>query len=379
MVRTRKLLGGEMIDALRDGLDSLLGRGRYSAAVPVMDGPLQPNQGLDGAETIVAAPGLDNVVAVGDLLYFSSHSALIKLGTDGVQEGVMQFDSEVTCLATDGHAALAIGLDGGGIAIRGGPFDGQVIQALGDTPFICPTDAAFLNENTLLVASGSARFPASEWKRDLMTRGHSGSVWKMDLASGSQQIVAKELSYPFGLVPLENGDLLVSEAWRHRLIRIGQSSSTRSKPVLEDLPGYPARICRAAHGGYWLTIFAPRNQLVEFILGERGYCDAMVSTVDPAYWIAPALASGVSFKETLQYGAVKRMGILKPWAPTWSYGLVVLLGSDFIPVASWHSRADGTRHGITCVSEYCGRIVVGAKGSGEALVLNTSNVFEELG
>lgn len=371
-------MGGKMITALRDRVDSFLGRGRYSAAVPVMDGPLQPNQGLDTAGVVATAPCLDNLVVVGDLLHFSSGSTLMRLDKMGGKERVTEFGSEVTCVASDGGTALAIGLDADGILIRGGRFDGQLIRKLGEIPFVCPTDALFLNESTLLVASGSARFRASEWKHDLMKLGRSGSVWKIDLATGNQQQVAQELAYPYGIAPLDNGDLLVTEAWRHRLIRIRPNTSARPTTVLEDLPGYPARVARAAQGGYWLTVFAPRNQLVEFILGERGYCEAMLEEVAPAYWVAPSLASGISFKETLQYGAVKRMGILKPWAPSWSYGLVILLGEDFNPVASWHSRADGKRHGITSVVEYRGETVVGAKGADEALVLNTAHVLEEL-
>ena len=38
--------------------------------------------------------------------------------------------------------------------------------------------------------------------------------------------------------------------------------------VLSDLPAYPGRIAPARDGGFWLALFAPRNQLVEFVLRE---------------------------------------------------------------------------------------------------------------
>jgi hypothetical protein len=268
-------------------------------------------------------------------------------------------------------------MDGGGIVIRGGRQDGHAIKSLGSSPFICPTDALFLDEKTLVAVSGSADFPASEWKRDLMTLGESGSVWKVDLESGDQQLMASSLAYPCGMTKLEGHDLLVSEAWRHRLIQIAQDPAAPIRVVLEDLPGYPSRLLAASHGGYWLAVFAPRNQLVEFVLRERRYCNEMIERVDPAYWVAPALSSGASFKEVLQYGALKQMGILKAWAPTWSYGLVALLGTDFHPVASWHSRTDGSKHGVTSVANYSDKLIVAAKGASEALVLNTSKVFGE--
>ena len=39
------------------------------------------------------------------------------------------------------------------------------------------------------------------------------------------------------------------------------------------------------------------------------------------------------------------MGVLKPWAPSRSYGLVIKLNDDFEPTLSLHSRADGSSHG----------------------------------
>ena len=366
-----------MIGTLLAAFDSFLGRGKYSASVPVMDGPLQPNQALEEAELLMAAPGLDNLVAVGDALYFSSGSKLLRLDANGSHEKIATYDQEITCVAADELSGFAVGLDRSGIVIDGGRYGGQKIRTLGNAPFICPTSAVYLDANTLVVTSGSRSLPNSEWKRDLMTLGKSGSVWKIDLRNGSQQLMKSALAYPCGLAKLDGHDVLVSEAWGHRLLHIGQDPATPARAVVDDLPGYPSRLLPAAHGGYWLTIFAPRNQLSEFVLQERGYCDQMIDKVDPAYWVAPALSGGVSFKEVLQYGAVKRMGVRKAWAPTWSYGLVILLGSDFHPIASWHSRADGIRHGITSIANYRGKVIVGSKGAGQALVLDTGQATRE--
>ena len=72
----------------------------------------------------------------------------------------------------------------------------------------------------------------------------------------------------------------------------------------------------------WLALFAPRNQLVEFVLREDDYRRRMIETIDPAFWIAPSLSSGASFLEPIQGGARKKLNMLKPWSPSWSYGLV---------------------------------------------------------
>jgi hypothetical protein len=119
----------------------------------------------------------------------------------------------------------------------------------------------------------------------------------------------------------------------------------------------------------WLALFAPRNRLIEFTLGEDTYREEMMRDVPREYWIAPALASGTSFLEPLQCGGVKTMGIHKPWSPSRSYGLVVKLDQTLRPVASFHSRANGNRHGVTSVAEAGGRIFAASKGGNMILEL----------
>ena len=84
----------------------------------------------------------------------------------------------------------------------------------------------------------------------------------------------------------------------------------------------------APDGGYWLTAFTLRTQLVEFVLRETAYRERMMKEIDPRYWIAPALTSGNTFLEPMQGAQLKTMGIIKPWAPPRSYGLVMRLDAD---------------------------------------------------
>ena len=73
----------------------------------------------------------------------------------------------------------------------------------------------------------------------------------------------------------------------------------------------------------------------------------------------------------MQGGSVKTMGILKPWAPTFSYGLIARLNNELIPVKSYHSRADGVRHGVTSLAiGQDDRIFVGVEGDGCVLELD---------
>ncbi len=87
-----------------------------------------------------------------------------------------------------------------------------------------------------------------------------------------------------------------------------------------------------------------------------------MSEISPSCWITPKLRSGQHFYEPLQGGGVKQLGVLKPWAPTMSFGLCVRLNSNFQPISAFHSRADGHTHGVTDMVEMSGNLFVAARG-----------------
>jgi hypothetical protein len=365
-----------MIAALKRLYADFRGFDEIGSAVPMMDGPLKPNTALDAAPIVLRLPEVDNLAAAPDGLLCSQDSTLLALTPDGdalVSEQRQVFQAPIASLATDGQGAIAVGLDGVGIRIVGGRHDGATVAGLGGGAVLrSPTAAVFVDPETLLIANGAADAPAAEWKRDLMNRRSSGSVWRIALGGGKPQAtqLARNLAFPNGLALGKDGTVLVSEAWRHRIVSIDALSAKAPHAVLSDLPAYPSRIASAEGGGYWLALFAPRNQLVEFVLREEGYRRRMVSTIDPAYWSAPALSSGASFLEPIQGGARKKLNMLKPWSPSWSYGLVVRCDAAMRPLASFHSRADGTIHGVTSLVEMNGTLLVGAKGSGVVVALD---------
>lgn len=352
-----------MIRMIRSSVERFFGGGSASTSVPAMDGPLQPNTLLDTAPLLASVDGLDNLIVRDGTLLASSGQALLQITETGVSE-LERFAAPISCLAVGPQGRFAIGVEGQGVVIRQAGQERRV-EALGGVPFLCPTAAIFLPDGALVVTSGSKALLPSEWKRDLMSHGKTGSLWRID-SDGAQTCLADRLAWPCGLVQAGDGALWVSEAWRHRVLRLEGTL----KPVLDDLPGYPGRLVPAEGGGAFLTLFAPRNQLIELVLREPGYRARMMAELDPDHWVAPALASRDLIREPLMMGGVRTMGILKPWAPTKSYGLVVRLDASAQPVASWHSRADGKRHGVTSMAEQGGKLVVGSKGAGEAVIVD---------
>ncbi|MBN8994928.1 MAG: hypothetical protein J0H63_10715 [Rhizobiales bacterium] len=370
-----------MISALKRAYANFRGFDTERRAVPPMEGPLKPNTALDDAAIALTLPDADNLVATAGGLACSTGAELLTLelradptrATPGLAvAGRRTLAGPISAIASDGADALAIGLDGGGITVLGGKHDGRKITQADGTKLTCVTAIAFAGPDTLVVANGSDRAKSADWKRDLMAKGASGSVWRIGLASGTATRIGQGLAFPAGLA-ISGSDILVAEAWRHRVVAFaGPDAPPRA--LLEDLPAYPGRILPASGGGFWLSLFAPRNALVEFVLTEDTYRNEMMATIDPAYWIAPALRSGRSFLEPIQGGARKKLNMLKPWSPSWSYGLVARCDSRMHPLGSSHSRADGRVHGVTAIAERDGTLFVAARGSGVIVALKASRL-----
>ncbi|SDA88666.1 hypothetical protein [Mesorhizobium qingshengii] len=338
-------------------------RGR-AVTIPPLDGAFRPNTRLDDAPAFAELSEPDNLLVSGDRLIASSGNAIYSIGVGAAPVVVETFPSPVRALALSPSGELTVGLESGKLLIAG-----KEVALSADVR--CITALAYANDGTLWLANGSAEHAPSQWAADLMKKGASGSLWRRDAASGAFRKVAGDIAFPYGLHPIGK-DVLVSESWRHQLVRFDGETGNRSR-VLAHLPGYPARLSPSPDGGAWLTLFAPRNRLIEFVLQETHYRQDMLEQVPPAYWIAPALASSRSFLEPLQCGGIRTMGIHKPWSPSRSYGLVVRLDREMQPQFSLHSRANGTRHGICSVAEKDGRLFIASRGGDCVLAIDLAS------
>ena len=211
-----------------------------------------------------------------------------------------------------------------------------------------------------MATDGSQTQPPERWKHDVMELGRSGRLVEFNLADGSARERAAGLAYAFGVGAVGDDAAWVCESWRHRVVQIGGAQAGRA--VVDGLPGYPSRIAPAAGGGWWLTCFTLRTQLVEFVLREPAFRKRMLKEIDPRYWIAPALTSGNTYLEPMQGAHLKTMGVVKPWAPPRSYGLVIRLDEQGLIRYSLHSRFDGKHHGIVAAVERDGWLYLLVQG-----------------
>lgn len=326
-----------------------------AVTVPPLDGAFRPNRRLDEADSvaIIAAP-VDLASHDGQLLA-AAGNAVHAISEAGHASVFATFQGPISALAVSSAGSVAVALESGAIVL-----DGSEIAASKDIR--CVTALSFTASGDLLVANGSTRHRPSDWRGDLMEKGATGSLWSIK-PNGESKRLADGLAWPSGVVE-DGSDIVASEAWARRVIRIGGGGAT--KVLMSNIPGYPGRLARIDDGAL-LSIFAPVNRLIEFVLQEDQYRQAMIEEIAQEFWIAPSLASGRSFLEPLQCGGIKTMGIHKPWAPSRSYGLVARLDREFQPIASYHSRADGKRHGIVAALALGGKIHAASAGGDKIL------------
>jgi len=319
---------------------------------------LGPNRALDEARLLARAPAPDNLVWQDDHLLFSSGKDILVISDvrDGEAgpERILRFDDGVSALASASDGGLAVGLGRSGIAIVGGAHDGKSLTILGGQPLICPTALCFAGPDILYACQGSARHGPEDWQRDLLEGHRSGTIWRIELPSGAADCLGESLGFPNGILLIDGGGrIAVAESWRHRLLAFETARAAAPQILLEDLPGYPGRLCPAGRSGAWLAVFAPRSRQVEAVLRERAFRRWMMRAIAPGFWIAPSLRPG---------RPSNKPGGMTSWAPRRSFGLALRLDADFTPVASLHGSAKGRRHGVTSCLEIDGELLVACRG-----------------
>jgi hypothetical protein len=332
--------------------------------VPAMDGPLHPNSRLDLATPLANTAGAQDMAAgLGQVFVAVGNQVFV------VQNGQMQpfrrFPKPVTALCLSGDAIV---VSEAGVGLHWCRKGGDRLTALPQNHAGCITALTKLNDGRIAYCVGSQTNSAYHWRRDLLQRGHSGKV--AVIAEGQSPIVQAEgLAWPCGLAELPDSRLLVSEAWAHRLLTLS-SADPKPTDVLTDLPGYPGRLAQSPTGNLALAVFAPRRPQFEFVLSETRFRDDMITNLPEEDWIAPSLTRDATRPDQpIMQGEIRQMGVMKPWAPTASYGLVLRLSGALKPLDSWHSRADGHRHGIVAVCWQDARLLALSAATGEILDL----------
>ena len=337
-------------------------------SIPPMDGAWRPNDRLEECRALpfdVARPTGLASAPDGRLFIASGNRVLLATGPDYASaSAVATFPGAVRALAWHPRLNLIAAVSGQGLVTMVDQGNGSVVSDCDGGPLLYPTAVAVAPDGAILATEGSRTLPGEAWVRDLMRKGADGRVVRLANGEGRGTTLADGLAFPSGIGIAPDGTVIVSEAWRHRLLRL-----TAGKPavVLDNLPGYPASILPRV-GGWWLSLFAPRSHIVEFVLEEDAFRSRMMTHIDPAFWISPSTDPREHHFQPVQVGALRSQNIKKPWAPPRSYGLIVALDDQFTAQTSYHSRSNGTRHGIGALAIAEGILFAACEGANVILM-----------
>jgi hypothetical protein len=330
-----------------------------------LEGALGPNSRLDEASGLrVAAAEVVSVAEDGQLL-FSSGEQVCLLPAWGRESMVWKsFDRPVTALACSPHGRVAVGLAGGAIHIldqSGEASPGWIAPA----GLSSVADCLFLSEDDLAIVDHGYRADESVLSVAPWDPSERGKLLIMS-RSGETRMIADRFHCPMGLCRDQDGEIIVAEFERGRIV-------SASRHVRQSgFPAYLGRI-RKSPTGYIMACLARRDPLIEFLKTEQAFVNEMKARIQPHNWIAPRLSPDFSHDFPIELGATRLFGQIKPWAPSFSYGLVIALDNSLMPVGSAHSLANGRRHAITDVAVWNGDLIAVSKASSEILNLGPAS------
>ncbi len=341
-------------------------RKKAPARISLLDGPLCPNDLLEQAISLQVDNPDDVCIAPDGSLLVSSGNSILRLSDwgKGAFDLVAEFDHEVSALACREDGLIAVGFAGAGVQVitpqgKASPGWDGLEKSTAEV-----RACAFAKDGTLLIADAGAADGRATGMQDLYNKTGNGQVIKFS-EIGESIVLSEGLRFPYGVVETDAGEVMVCESWSARICQLQNGAA--SKFVLQDAPGYPARIHPLSGGGYILSLFSRRDPLIEFIITEPEFIERMKAEIDPEHWIVPRLAATADYRVPIQMGATRLFGEIKPWAPSLSYGLIIILDKHFTPLASAQSRANGKRHGITSAIAWQGDLIAVSKGSNELL------------
>jgi hypothetical protein len=326
-----------------------------------LEGVLGPNSRLDDAAGFpVPSPEALCVVPSGHLL-FSAGMAIHELPAwGGIPVLWKSFDRAVTALSCSPGGRIAVALANGRVAV----FEpsGQRSAGWSAPPALSSAaDCLFLSEDELAIVDPGYRADEGILSVAPWDTSERGKVLIVAQAGVSRTIIGG-LHCPMGISRDAKGAVIVTELERARIV--DQSGAVRQS----GYPAYVGRIRRTT-AGYVLACLARRDPLIEFLRTEQDFVAEMRAKIPVHRWIAPRLRPDFSHDFPIELGATRLFGEIKPWAPSFSYGLVIELDDRLMPVASAHSRANGRRHAISDTAVWNGDLIAVSKASGEILNL----------
>jgi sugar lactone lactonase YvrE len=344
----------------------ILFRDRDQHAIPVMDGNLSPNDLLEHAGEIRTFETVPDDIAISDDggIYVSVGPDVLKAPKDADEDwqtfATLPNDTGGLCLHPDGR--LLVCVSGEGLAAISPDGEISWVRASEGVALLCLTAVTTAEDGTIYMTEGSATNAPNHWMQDLMQGNASGRLVRCDAELGKAITLRGNLAFPHGVMLTDDQQgVIYCESWSHTITRCDRDGGYPEK-LVRNLPGYPSQLASDGAGGFWLSLFAVRTHLVELVLSDPPFKTRMMAEIDPRFWISPSMRATGSYMEPLQGGGIKKLGIIKPWAPPRSYGLVAHVDQEGEIIESLHSRVGGGCHGVTSARPHGGNLYVISHG-----------------
>ena len=101
---------------------------------------------------------------------------------------------------------------------------------------------------------------------DLMEHSLSGRVIEYNPQTGESRTLVDGVSFANGIAVTHDEDaILINETGEYRVLRYWIEGENRGKleVLIDNLPGFPDNIAKAANGGYWLGLASPRSPALD--------------------------------------------------------------------------------------------------------------------
>lgn len=323
-----------------------------------LEGVMGPNSALDTAEGFhVDDPFALCTDADGRLLY-SSGADVFQLNKWGDTPVLWaSFAAPVTALAAR-QDCVAVGMDDGQVVVCD-PRGTALPEWRTPVGTSSVTDCVFLTDHELAVIDSGFAMSDALLSEAPWSDTPKGKVITITKGGPSRQI-AENLSCPMAGALSWQQELVLCQLESAELVNID------GRIMQAGLPAYLGRI-RRSQNGFIIACLARRDPLIEFLKGEAEFIADMKSSMDPKHWISPRFSPDSRHDLPIELGAARLFGETKPWAPSFSYGLIIETDETFTPVSSAHSRANGSRHAITDALDWNGDLIAVSKASGEVL------------
>lgn len=236
-------------------------------------GEFAPNTDLANLERIPVSksPGPEDAAVLNGKIYATSQvgditridpetgKVTIIANTGGVPLGI-ETHTDILYIA-DAHKGLLSLTEGGTLKTLTDSVDGTSIDYADDLDIGPDGTIYFSDASTKFGAKENGSTMAASLLEIIESRG-TGRVLAYSPRTGQTRIIADGLVFPNGVAMHPDGDILVNETGRYRILKINPDTGAM-RDWVSNLPGFPDNINPGPNGTYFLGLISPRSKWLD--------------------------------------------------------------------------------------------------------------------